>query len=65
MTRKKYIECIEHIFNCSLVQEEEQLLAEWEPEPLLSRPPDQDHPALHTRTIRGKVASLLHTALIQ
>ncbi|KAF2366756.1 Aminotransferase class I/classII [Trinorchestia longiramus] len=36
-------------------KEEEQLLAEWSPEPLLSSTPDPEHPALHTRTVKGKL----------
>uniref|UniRef100_A0A2P2IBK8 Serine palmitoyltransferase 1 n=1 Tax=Hirondellea gigas TaxID=1518452 RepID=A0A2P2IBK8_9CRUS len=36
-------------------KEEEQLLAEWTPEPLLSSTPDPNHPALHTRTVHGKL----------
>jgi len=35
--------------------EEEQLLAEWTPEPLLPETPDPNHPALRPRTVRGKV----------
>jgi len=35
--------------------EEEQLLAEWTPEPLLPETPDPAHPALRPRTVRGKV----------
>ncbi|KAA0183719.1 hypothetical protein HAZT_HAZT006154 [Hyalella azteca] len=36
-------------------EEEEQLLAEWTPEPLLSSAPDPEHPALNTRTVKGKL----------
>ncbi|XP_018025798.1 serine palmitoyltransferase 1 [Hyalella azteca] len=36
-------------------KEEEQLLAEWTPEPLLSSAPDPEHPALNTRTVKGKL----------
>ncbi|KAG7176559.1 serine palmitoyltransferase 1-like [Homarus americanus] len=35
-------------------KEEEELIAEWMPEPLVPNPPKEDHPALHTRTIYGK-----------
>ncbi|KAK7069848.1 Serine palmitoyltransferase 1 [Halocaridina rubra] len=36
-------------------KEEEELIAEWMPEPLVPNPPDEDHPALNTRTVYGKV----------
>lgn len=36
-------------------KEEEELIAEWMPEPLVPTPPEPDHPALNTRTIYGKV----------
>lgn len=35
-------------------KEEEELLREWEPEPLVPRPPPADHPSLHPRTVFGK-----------
>ncbi|XP_050732130.1 serine palmitoyltransferase 1-like isoform X2 [Eriocheir sinensis] len=35
-------------------KEEEELLREWEPEPLVPHPPRPDHPALHPRTVYGK-----------
>nr|XP_053630579.1 serine palmitoyltransferase 1-like [Cherax quadricarinatus] len=35
-------------------KEEEELIAEWIPEPLVPNPPKDDHPALHTRTVYGK-----------
>ena len=35
-------------------EEEEQLIAEWQPEPLVPDV-DPDHPALHVPTITGKV----------
>lgn len=38
-------------------QEEEELIAEWMPEPLVPNPPPEDHPALHTRTVYGKVVT--------
>ncbi|KAK4324300.1 hypothetical protein Pmani_005047 [Petrolisthes manimaculis] len=35
-------------------KEEEDLLADWTPEPLVPQPPPLDHPNLHTRTVYGK-----------
>ncbi|XP_069193194.1 serine palmitoyltransferase 1-like [Procambarus clarkii] len=35
-------------------KEEEELIAEWIPEPLVPNPPKDDHPSLHTRTVYGK-----------
>ncbi|XP_064100767.1 serine palmitoyltransferase 1-like [Macrobrachium nipponense] len=37
------------------MQEEEDLIAEWIPEPLVPNPPEADHPSLNTRTVYGKV----------
>ncbi|XP_066976310.1 serine palmitoyltransferase 1 isoform X2 [Macrobrachium rosenbergii] len=36
-------------------KEEEDLIAEWIPEPLVPNPPEADHPSLNTRTVYGKV----------
>ncbi|KAB7503136.1 Serine palmitoyltransferase 1 [Armadillidium nasatum] len=36
-------------------KEEEQLLSEWTPEPLISDPPDESHPLLHPRIVDGKI----------
>ncbi|XP_071522645.1 serine palmitoyltransferase 1 [Panulirus ornatus] len=40
-------------------KEEEELLAEWMPEPLVPNPPKEDHPGLHTRTVYGKLGRYL------
>ncbi|XP_027206929.2 serine palmitoyltransferase 1 [Penaeus vannamei] len=40
-------------------KEEEELIAEWMPEPLVPNPPPEDHPALHTRTVYGKAGKYL------
>ncbi|XP_068229788.1 serine palmitoyltransferase 1-like [Palaemon carinicauda] len=36
-------------------EEEDDLIAEWIPEPLVPNPPEADHPSLNTRTVHGKV----------
>ncbi|XP_045107463.1 serine palmitoyltransferase 1-like isoform X2 [Portunus trituberculatus] len=38
------------------LKEEEELLMDWNPEPLVLHPPPDDHPSLHPRTVYGKLS---------
>ncbi|XP_063852350.1 serine palmitoyltransferase 1-like isoform X2 [Scylla paramamosain] len=42
------------------LKEEEDLLREWEPEPLVPHPPPPDHPSLHPRTVYGKPSKYIN-----